>query len=87
MYLDGSKVRTFFVFLDVPRHVEYRVDDMPLLPEGTIVEFSLNVKNPRDPTKSRDINGPYKVIRRKLKYLSDSPGRRGLSQYLEWEPL
>jgi hypothetical protein len=75
------------VFLELPRHVEYRVDNMPLLPEGTVVEFSLNVKNPRDPTKSRDINGPYKVIRRKLKYLSDSSSKRGLSQYLEWEPV
>jgi hypothetical protein len=82
----NSHVRTFSVFLDLPRHIEFRMDDLPLLSMGTMVEFNLIIKNPRDSSKTRSVKGMYVVARTKLQYLN-IPGKEGLSQYLEWEPL
>jgi hypothetical protein len=78
-------VRTFFVFLDQPKLVEYRVADMPLIDIGTVVEFSLTLHNLRC-SKNTVMNGPYRVKRRILRYSSNRCGRQGLAQYLEWEP-
>jgi len=82
---DG-KIRTVFVFLDLPRHVEYRVGDMPLLPEGTVVEFDTCLRSLNDAKKVRKVSGPYSVSRRVLKYSTSRVGLMGLTQYLEWSP-
>ena len=80
-------VRTVFVFLDVPRHMEFRAGNMPLLPEGTIVEFDISLRSPRDPTKTKKIDGPYEIVRSVLKYETGRPGLEGLTHYIEWKPV
>jgi hypothetical protein len=75
------------VFLDLPVHVEFRVTDMPLLPEGTEMHVRTSLRNPKDPSRVRKVDGTYVVRRRKLLYATDRPSTMGLSQYLEIEPL
>jgi len=76
-------VRTYLVFQDLPVHIEYRVGDMPLIPEGTIICFKVNLKHPRDPKRIRKVDGTYKIVRRRLIYSSEKPSAQGLTQYLE----
>jgi len=79
-------LRTFLVFLDLPKHVEFRVDGWPLLDEGAVVVFDLQVKESAASRKPRDVVGPYRVKRRVLRFVTGRPSRHGLSQYLEMEP-
>lgn len=79
-------VRTFLVFLDVPVHFEFRAD-MPLIPEGTEIEFRMALRNPKDPKRVRTIDGPYKVLRRKCIYSTQKSSIMGFSQYLELSPV
>lgn len=81
---EGS-VRTVFVFLDLPRHVEFRAGDLPLMEEGLEMEFDLSITSPKDPRKTRKIEGKYKVVRRALKFNGNRPGLKGMTQYLEWD--
>jgi hypothetical protein len=81
-----GNVRTVFVFTDLPVHIEFRAGDLPLLEEKTVLEFDLTIKNPRDPKKTRKIEGPYRVERRILKYETGRESLAGLTQYLEWKP-
>jgi hypothetical protein len=78
-------VRTVFIFTDLPRHIEFRAGDLPLLAEGTVVEFNVVLKNPRDRTKSRHVEGPHKVQRMVLKFETGRTGLMGLTQYVEWK--
>ncbi len=81
----GGGVRTFFVFTDLPKHVEYRVHPMPLLPEGTILRIDrIPLKDPKDPRRIRVVEGEYCVMNRRLVY---SSVMSGLLQYLELAPL
>lgn len=82
----SGSVRTIFIFTDLPSHIEFRAGDFPLLASETVVMFNAVLKNPRDPKKSRHIEGPYKVQRAILKYETGRPGMTGLTQYIEWEP-
>ncbi len=75
------------MFLDLPIHLEYRAGELPLLAEGTIVEFDTEFKNPRDPAKKRRMQGPYEVVRSVLKYATERPGLSGLTQYVEWRAV
>jgi hypothetical protein len=70
------------VFLDSHIHCEYRVIDMPIMEEGTIIEFFISLKDPQT-GESRNIEGPYKISRCKLVYRTDKPSVCGLSQYIE----
>lgn len=83
----GSTVRTFLVFMDLPVHYEYRVHDMPILPEGMEIEFDTVLTNPSDPTLKRRVTGPYCVSRRKIRYSTNQPSKLGLTQYLELSPV
>lgn len=83
---NGSGVRTVFVFLDLPRHVEFRAGDMPILEVGTAVEFDVALRNLRDPRRTRRVEGRYEVKRRVLKYSTGRLGTSGLTQFLEWAP-
>ncbi len=83
---DSNLIRTFFVFTDVPKHLELRVGGIPLLTEGTLVEFDLALRNPRNINKTRRIYGIYKLTKRILKFSSSIPGKSGLTQYIEWSP-
>jgi len=85
--VSSGVVRTFFVFLDLPTHVEYRVPDMPILPEGTHIDVEMDVRYPRDPRKTRSLDGPYVVHRRRLIFTTKRPDAMGLSQYLELQPV
>lgn len=81
--MGAELVRTYLVFQDLPVHIEYRVGDMPLIPEGTIICFKVNLKHPRDPKRIRKVDGTYKIVRRRLIYSSEKPSAQGLTQYLE----
>ena len=79
-----GSVKTFYVFTDLPRHVEFRVQDMPVLEVGCVVEFDLMVRNPKDTGKTFPIIGAHVVKRRVLKHGGKAPG---LVQFLEWEAV
>jgi hypothetical protein len=83
----GGNVRTIFIFTDLPRHIEFRAGELPLLGKGTVVDFNVVIKNPRDSTKSRHVEGPYVVHRAILKYETGRATITGLTQYLEWKPV
>lgn len=83
MGVESGSVRTYLVFQDLPVHVEYRIGDMPLIPEGTVICFKVNLKHPRDPKRIRKIDGSYEIVKRRLVYSLEKPGSQGLSQYLE----
>ena len=84
----SGQIRTFCIFLDLPKHVGLRMEGIPLLNVGEVIEFDLLVKDPRDPKRTRKIDGAYYVFRRVLKYASDTrPSLMGLTQYLEWAPV
>lgn len=83
----GAPVRTVFVFTDVPWHGELRAGDLPLLEEGTIMEFDLKVSNSADRTKRKHVLGSYVVSRRSLKFSGSRIGKQGMTQYLEWTPV
>lgn len=82
----GSGTRTFLVFLDLPKHVEFRTDGFPLLEEGAVVDFDLTVRDPKGAGKPRELKGPYRVKRRVLKFTTGRASKNGFSQYLEFEP-
>lgn len=85
-FASSSGIRTFFVFLDLPKHVEFRVGSLPLLPEGLEVQFDLEVRVWVGPRKPRPIEGVYRVQKRIVRF-SSIGSRSGLTQYLEWEPV
>jgi len=75
---------TFFVFVDLPKHIEFRSQDLPILKEGTFMDFNISIRNPKDPKKVRKIEGLHLVSRSILKYGGKRPG---LTQYLEWKSV
>ena len=79
----NSGVRTFFIFTDLPQHLEYRAGEMPLIPEWQTITLDLSLRNPRNPTKVRRVQGDYQVSKQILKYSSSDRKRMGLTQYLE----
>lgn len=83
--MEGS-VRSFLVFLDYPKHVEFRVDGFPVLEEGTVVDFDLLIKDPQGGRKPWECKGPYRLKRRVLKFSMGRPSKSGFTQYLEFEP-
>jgi hypothetical protein len=76
-------IRTYLVFKDLPVHVEYRVSDMPIVPEGVCIRFKVNLKHPRDLNRIRKVDGNYKVSKRLLVYSFENQCNKGLTQYLE----
>lgn len=79
----GGSVRTFFVFTDLPKHIEYRVHPMPLLPEGTVLRIDrIPLRDPADRRRVRIVEGEHRVMNRRLVYSTSS----GLLQYLELAP-
>ena len=85
--MGSDVVRTFLVFLDVPKHVEFRADGFPVLEEGSVVDFDVKVGDPLNTRKPRELKGPYRLRRRVLKFSQDRPSKAGFSQYLEFEPV
>lgn len=81
-----SGVRTYLVFLDLPIHYEFRVSDMPILAEGIVIEFDLSLQDPKS-RKSRRVEGPHVIARRKLVYSTSKPSNVGLTQYLEFSKV
>ena len=63
-----SDVRTVFIFRDLPVHREFRAGSLPILSEGTIMEFDLVLTDPADKRRSRKVNGPYRVASRKIMF-------------------
>lgn len=83
----GGGMRTVFVFLDLPRHVEFQAGEMPLIPQGEVVTFDVSLRNHRDPRKTRKVEGEYRLKRRALRYSTSRASSSGMTQYLEWEPV
>lgn len=82
----GGGVKTFFVFTDLPKHVEYKVHPMPLVPEGTVLRIDrVSLRDPADPRRVRIVEGEHRVVNRRLVY-SASSTLSGLLQYLELAP-
>jgi hypothetical protein len=79
-----SAVTTFLIFTDLPKHIEWRVDGFPVLQEGEIIEFDMNLVNPLNMKRSRKVNGNYVISRKILKYSTTKP--IGFTQYLELTP-
>jgi|688.fasta_scaffold1927774_1 hypothetical protein len=73
---------TYFIFTDLPKHIEFRTENLPILREGMEVDFDLNIKNPRDPKKTKRIEGTHRASRIVLKY---GGKRSGFTQYVEWK--
>jgi hypothetical protein len=86
LVVQGSGVRTFFIFTEFPSHVEHRVADMPLLPEGTTIHLSMSVRDPRT-GQVVAVQGPHEVASRKLVFNTTRQSLMGLSQYLELAPV
>lgn len=80
-------LRTFFVFLDLPIRYEFRVQDAPYFVQGTEMRLKLDLRNPKDPSRVRKINGVYKVECCRLVYSNEVVTKTGWSQYLELRPL
>ena len=82
-----GNMRTFFIFLDLPLHFEFRVSNAPLFNVGSSFHVRLNLRNPKDPKRLREINGEYSVKQAKVVYSNEVPSKQGWSQYLELAPL
>lgn len=80
-------MRTFLIFQDLPMHVEYRVDDMQMIPEGTEIHFKIELRHPRDPKRVRNVDGLYLVVKRRLIFSSEKSSAQGLTQYLELDAV
>lgn len=79
----GGSVRTFLVFTDLPKHIEYAARPMPVLPDGVVIRIDrIPLRDPSDRRRVRLVEGEYEV-RRRLVYEPAS----GLVQYLELSPL
>lgn len=83
--LGSGTVRTVFVFLDLPVHFEFRALQMPLVPEGLVIEFDdMKIRDPAGrPGREWTVQGPHRIVRRKCVYSSRRPSLAGLTQYLE----
>lgn len=83
----SSSLRTYVVFLDLPKHIEYLISDIPLLRINDVVEFDLSLRDPRNTSKIWKVNGSYTVSNRILKYTTDNSKKSGFTQYLEFKPV
>ena len=77
----ASGFRTYFVFKEFPKYIEFRASDMPLLTAGLLVFFDVSIINPRDPTKKRRIYGNHELVNVILRY---GGKHDGLTQYCIW---
>lgn len=80
----SGSFRTFFIFLDLSQHIEFRAGEMPLVPKGTEFELDMSLVNPRKVgSKKINVQGVYHVARSVLRYSSRKVSALGASQYLE----
>jgi len=75
-------MKTYWIFLDYPRHLEHRVADLPVMEEGTRIHMDFSL-----PPISKDnppwvIRGEYRIFRRVLRH-----DAYGTAQYLEFSPV
>lgn len=82
---ENQLVRSYFIFTDLPIHVEYAAGLLPLLDEGRVINFELSLKNPKHPKKVREVNGAYLVSKVKLTFATRDQ-KLGLTQYIELTP-
>ncbi len=80
----GSGITTYFVFLDIPKHIEFRSPITSILPEGIEVAFDLSVVGVPDYHRKTLITGTWKLEKRLLKYGGKWDGLR---QYCEWRKI
>lgn len=78
-----GSLRTFFVFVDFPVHVEYRAGNLPPLPRGTEMRVVADVRDPRPSGGVRKLDALYVVQEQRLVYQTARPSLKGLTQYLE----
>lgn len=87
MESETGLTRTYLVFKDLPVHVEYRVEDMPVMPEGAQIDFRIDLRHPRYPKRIRKVDGAYSISKRRLIYSFENSRNQGLTQYLELDPV
>lgn len=80
----SGAVRTYFVFLDLTNHIEFRVADLPLMVKDDQVSFDFSIRSRTNSNKIIKIQGAYLLKNRILKYGGKHPG---LTQYCEWEKI
>ena len=76
-------VRTFFIFSDLTIRYEFRVSDGPYLPTGSEICLKMNLRNPKNPSRIRKIDGVYRVEKCKIVYSNEIASKTGWSQYLD----
>lgn len=81
---EGGVFPTFFIFVDLPKHIEYRVQDMPFLKEGMLVDFDFSIKDSKNPKALKIIKGLHVLNKIIYKYGGKRPG---FSQYVEWKSV
>lgn len=80
----GSGFRTFFIFSNIPIHIELFGGFLPLFSPGTQAEFNIQVKDPRNHRHEFPVVGLFEVSSRKLIYQTEISRKTGFSQYIEW---
>jgi hypothetical protein len=81
-------MKTYFIFSVLPKHVEYFAGtDYPLMQVGSIVNFDLELKDPRLVHKSKRVLGDFYAARCSLRYSNQVGNKAGLRQYIEWVPV
>ena len=76
-------LRTFLVFTDLPEHIEYLVQPMPLMDVGRTIRFEeIVLRHPSKPKRQRRVSGDHSVTGVRLVY----SGAFGLTQYVEISP-
>ena len=84
LHRESGVFPTYFIFVDLPKHIEFRAQDLPILKEGTQMEFDITLRNPKDHNKQKKIQGMHIISRSLLKY---GGKRSGIVQYLEWKTM
>jgi hypothetical protein len=72
-------MRTVLIFTDIPSHYEYAVSDWPVLDVNDVIDLNIELRNPKDPTRFKKMDGDYMIIKKKNKHSTSE----GFIQYLE----
>ena len=86
--LGSGFIRTVFLFMDLPVHVELRAGPMPLIPVRTVIEFDeIRIQDPTRRSRVWAVSGPHVVERTKFTYSSRRASLTGLTQFLEMKQV
>jgi len=75
-------VRTFGIFLDLPIYLEIRLQDLPIMVVGQLIDFDLRIPKFNHKIKEYQIQGEHKVVNSIIKY---GGKYTGATQYLSFK--